>query len=129
MRSIHLLLVLAFVLISTAAASASDQPAQASDPVSLLTTPKVLSSGLNLRVDLYRLPSNLPTWEIKQRGRRIIARDPERDSTCYTMRSYLVVRDEPGSDATHSAGYTTCLRGSQFDVKDAVLTVGAEEDR
>jgi hypothetical protein len=127
MRSIHVLLVLTLVLISTGAASAGDQPAKARDPIHLFTAPKALSRGSNMLVDLYRLPSNFPIWESKPGEHRAIARDPNRDSTCYTMRSYRVERDEPHSDSTHVAGYTTCLLGSQFDVKDAVLTVGADE--
>jgi hypothetical protein len=31
------------------------------------------------------------------------------DVTCYAIRSYLVVRDDPKSDATHRDGSTTCV--------------------
>jgi hypothetical protein len=38
---------------------------------------------------------------------------------CYAMRSYIVARDAPGSDATHIAKYTTCTPASAFQVKRA----------
>jgi hypothetical protein len=128
MRPIHLLILFAFVLLSTSAASASDRPRQVSESIALLRMPtNALSPGLNMRVDLYRMPSNFPNLEIRQRERRTIARDPNWDSTCYTMRSYHIVRDEPGSDSTHVDRYTACQPGSQFEVRDLDLTVGSEE--
>lgn len=39
------------------------------------------------------------------------------DSICYSMRSYRVKRDDPRSDATTPAGYSTCQSATQFQVK------------
>ena len=41
------------------------------------------------------------------------------DVTCYSIRSYRVTRDDPESDSTSLAGYSTCQPGSQFQLKDA----------
>jgi hypothetical protein len=39
------------------------------------------------------------------------------DSTCYTMRSYVVARDDRGSDSTHPVSYSTCQPGSRYGLK------------
>ena len=36
------------------------------------------------------------------------------DSVCLTMRTYKVARDDPHSDATHPAGYSTCQPAARF---------------
>jgi hypothetical protein len=36
--------------------------------------------------------------------------------TCYTIRSFVVVRDDPRSDSTHRDGSTTCVPASRFKV-------------
>jgi hypothetical protein len=36
------------------------------------------------------------------------------DNVCLTMRTYKVARDNPHSDSTHAAGYTTCQPGARF---------------
>jgi hypothetical protein len=38
------------------------------------------------------------------------------DTLCYTMRSYKVARDDPKSDSTHAAGYSTCQSATRFHV-------------
>jgi hypothetical protein len=36
---------------------------------------------------------------------------------CYTMRTYLVARDTPGSDSTHVAGYSECLPSWKLEMR------------
>lgn len=36
------------------------------------------------------------------------------DTLCYAMRIYKVVRDNPHSDSTHAAGYSTCQAATRF---------------
>jgi hypothetical protein len=43
---------------------------------------------------------------------------PER--TCYTMRSYLMAREDRHSDSTRQVGYSVCEPSSTFDVMEAV---------
>ena len=42
------------------------------------------------------------------------------DNVCYTIRSYRVARDDPHSDTTRAAGYSTCQPSAQYRVKTAV---------
>jgi hypothetical protein len=44
-------------------------------------------------------------------------------ATCYSIRSYRVVRDDPQSDSTRAAGYSTCLPATRFRIENAVLSV------
>lgn len=41
------------------------------------------------------------------------------DDICYTMRSYVVARDDNDSDATHLAHYSTCQKASRYRLKQA----------
>jgi len=42
------------------------------------------------------------------------------DVTCYKIRAYRVVRENPESDVTTFAGYSTCQRSAQFQLRTAV---------
>jgi len=42
------------------------------------------------------------------------------EPTCYTIRAYRVVRENPGSDVTKPAGYSTCQRSAQFQLRTTV---------
>ena len=44
----------------------------------------------------------------------------QNDATCYSIRAYRVVRQNPDSDAVRPAGYSTCIRSSRFQLKTAV---------
>jgi hypothetical protein len=44
----------------------------------------------------------------------------DNDQVCYSIRSYRVTRDDPGSDSTRLAGYSECLPAARFQVKAAV---------
>jgi hypothetical protein len=41
------------------------------------------------------------------------------DDVCYSIRGYRVTRDDPESDLTRPAGYSTCQPAARFHVKDA----------
>ena len=41
-------------------------------------------------------------------------------STCYSIRSYRMKRDDPQTDVTRPDGYSTCQPASRFGVKSAV---------
>ena len=42
------------------------------------------------------------------------------EPTCYTMRSYLMMRDGPHSDSTRQVGYSVCEPSATFDVRETV---------
>jgi len=48
--------------------------------------------------------------------RRTLARN---NSPCYTIRSYQFTQEDPASDATRFASYSTCLPGAQLMLKGA----------
>jgi hypothetical protein len=39
------------------------------------------------------------------------------DNLCLTMRTYKVARDDPHSDSTHAAGYSTCTSAARFQMR------------
>jgi hypothetical protein len=45
------------------------------------------------------------------------------DVTCYSIRAYRVTRDDPKSDTTRAAGYSTCQPASRYQMRTAVDTV------
>ena len=42
------------------------------------------------------------------------------ETTCYTIRAYVVARDSKNSDSTHPVGYSTCHPASRYRLKSAV---------
>jgi hypothetical protein len=47
----------------------------------------------------------------------------ERDGVCYTLRTYVVARDEKDSDATHVVREARCLPASKLQFKTATEPV------
>ena len=45
------------------------------------------------------------------------------DTTCYTIRSYVVARDSKHSDSTHPAGYSTCQPASRYGLKTTDIRI------
>jgi hypothetical protein len=39
------------------------------------------------------------------------------DGICYTIRSYVVARDDKNSDSVHPVSYSTCQMGSRYHLK------------
>ena len=50
---------------------------------------------------------------------RLILPTDDRTAMCAYLRVYRMKRDVPGSDITRPAGYTTCVRSSQFTMKSS----------
>jgi len=51
---------------------------------------------------------------------RFFLKPEENDTTCFYIRSYRVTRNDPKSDATRPAGYSTCQPATRFQTKSAV---------
>jgi hypothetical protein len=49
-----------------------------------------------------------------------LARLGPTDTSCFYMRTYRVTRDEPQSDTTRGAGYSTCQLAGRYQTKNAV---------
>jgi hypothetical protein len=69
-------------------------------------------SADHVRVDQFRLNQGpvISPWVVPL----------DADTTCYTMRSYVVARDSKDSESTHPAGYSTCQPASRYRVKTTV---------
>lgn len=52
----------------------------------------------------------------------------ERDGVCYTMRTYVMAREDPHSDATRLARYAKCLPAWKLEFKSAVAPL-AQPDK
>jgi hypothetical protein len=47
----------------------------------------------------------------------------ERDGVCYTMRTYVMAREEKDSDVTRMVKVTRCLPGNKIEFKSAVQPI------
>jgi hypothetical protein len=52
----------------------------------------------------------------------------ERDGVCYTMRTYVMAREDKDSDVTRMVRTTRCLPASKLEFKTAVQPVRDAED-
>ena len=52
----------------------------------------------------------------------------ERDGVCYTMRTYIVAREDKDSDVTRPIRVTRCLPATKLEFKSAVAPVWSEDD-
>jgi hypothetical protein len=53
--------------------------------------------------------------------------DRDADTTCYAIRSYVVVRDSNDSDSTHPAGYSTCQPAARYRLKTTEIRSGSQD--
>ncbi len=53
----------------------------------------------------------------------------ERDGVCFTMRTYVMAREEKDSDVTYPVRVTRCMPDSKVEFKSAVAPVRSEDDR
>jgi len=83
------------------------------------------SSATIVKPPAFTVPSsgNSPaTYNFVDSSKRLQILDPSLlgpnpDATCFTMRTYMVKRDDRDSDTVHPVGYTTCQPSPRFDVK------------
>jgi hypothetical protein len=114
MRNSALFAVLLCVLVSVC--EASDQPRQFSSSQAAVTSfdsDRFDSAAGIVHPD----GSGLLTSDRADSDRRYFDPTRDRDVTCYTVQSYLVKRQSPGSDAVEPVGYSTCQQASRYSVK------------
>jgi hypothetical protein len=68
-----------------------------------------------------KLRSAVPDTNL--RNRKTNKRTINTDATCFSMRTYMVEREDPGSDTVTPKGYSTCQPSSSFDLRDAIAPV------
>ena len=112
-------LLLVPLLISISGVPVAAQSLSEKSPVLQLlpTRPQDAQSGI--RVDQFQLfphPDGVNRWHIM---RALELRPPilTSEATCYSLRTYRVTRDDPKSDSTRLAGYSTCQPAAGFRVK------------
>jgi hypothetical protein len=126
MRIPSILLALLFGLTSLVAAPATDQ----SQPTTTPAAPSVKSGLLNgavaaMPIGKFR-PANKRGHDVSRVGifdRRNLGSihiEEDRDNVCYTMRSYVVARDNRDSDSTNLVGYSTCQPASKYELRVTV---------
>ena len=54
---------------------------------------------------------------------------PYQSPVCFTMRTYVVVRDDSESDATHIGGYHECLPSWKLNLRSSQKQEDAPKDR
>jgi len=93
---------------------AQEQPSQRTQDFSALLRFSVES--LPDRASQYHLPKDSPD----QLDR--VTTESGADTVCYTMRSYLVRREDPQSDVIAFAGYKECQLASKFQLRTTLAT-------
>ena len=104
MRLTGLLAILLFLLIVFFAAPAASFAQTAGNAG---RHPAVSDKSLDELLDGLKSSADQDVWEL------------ERDGVCYTMRTYVVAREERDSDTTRVVRETRCLRGSRVQFKTA----------
>jgi hypothetical protein len=113
------LVALVFGLASLGAAPASDQSQAASGSVATSVKADSLNSGAEaMPIDKFRPANERPHFDLRNLGSIHI--EEKRDSVCYTMRSYIVARENRDSDSTKLVGYSTCQPSSRYELRITV---------
>jgi hypothetical protein len=114
----HVLLVTLLIPISGVPLAAQSLPEKSPVLQLLPTRPQDVQAGI--RVDQFQLsprPDEDNPWHIIPEP-EFLAPILASDATCYSLRTYRVTRDDPESDSTRLAGYSTCQSAAGFRVKD-----------
>jgi hypothetical protein len=102
-----------FLLATSLFCSASDQAI--TPPISSLVGPSGKSGFKSVPLlDQHALAHSLPP--------KVEVVRPDAD-VCYTMRTYIMVREDRDSDVTRRDGYVTCQPAWKFEVRTAVGTI------
>jgi len=87
--------------------------------------PSRVADALARLMAAMNVDSNSQTLSVKVSSEgRILAWSVE-DKTCYTIRSYVVARDDKDSDTTHPVGFSTCQPSSRYRLKNAQVQQGS----
>jgi hypothetical protein len=120
MRIPSALLSLLLGLASLGAAPASDQSQAAPGSVAPSAKFDLLNRATGARPIRKFRPANerLRNFDLGNLGS--IHTEEDRDNICYTMRSYIVARENRNSDSTELVGYSTCQPSSKYELRITV---------
>jgi hypothetical protein len=120
MRILGILLALLFGLTSLGAAPASDHSQATAGSVVLPVNSDVRNSAAEANPIGKFHPANGPLHNFDLRNLGSIHIENDRDNVCYTMRSYIVARENRDSDSTKLVGYSTCQPASKYELRITV---------
>jgi hypothetical protein len=116
MRIPSVLLALVFGLASSGAVSAAEQPQPSLYSPALSVKPDWLNRAAEaIPIDKSHPANGRPKFDLRNLGSIHLAEDG--DKVCYTMRSYIVARENKGSDSTKLVGYSICQPSSKYELK------------
>jgi hypothetical protein len=114
MRIHGLLVALLFGTVSLGAAPASDSTAEANSVSNF--HPSIERHHFDLRP----LGPSIEWHRSDLHNLGSIHIEDDRDKVCYTMRSYVVEREDRDSDSTKLVGYSTCQPSSRYELRITV---------
>jgi hypothetical protein len=120
MRILGILLALLFGLTSLGATPASERSQATLDSVVLPVNSNVRNSAAEANPIGKFHPANGRLHNFDLRKLRSIHIEDDHDNVCYTMRSYIVAREDRDSDSTKLVGYSTCQPSSQYELRITV---------
>lgn len=77
----------------------------------------------HIRVDQFRIDRDGRPFKLDAKAVQPpteLQGEPGDDTTCYSIRSYVVARDSKYSDAVHPVSYTTCVPASRYRLRTTV---------
>jgi hypothetical protein len=126
MRIPKILLALVFGLSSFVSASSSEPPQPSLDSNAPSVTPDLLhSEAKTIATDKFRPANERPKFDFRNLGSIHLPEDSTK--VCYTMRSYIVAREDRDSDSTKLVGYSTCQPSSNYEVRITRLKPAPKE--
>jgi hypothetical protein len=110
MRVSRLLTLLLLISVCAATAAAQSSPGNSSDS-SQPASARNPETGTSENGSVAIRPMD-------SRSQHILTLQQD-EKTCYTLRTYRVARENPESDSTRPAGYSTCQRATRFQLRTA----------
>jgi|HubBroStandDraft_4_1064222.scaffolds.fasta_scaffold168635_2 hypothetical protein len=121
--SIPRLLILSVMMLAWVAPLGAQSPEKGATPPPAdgLNLPRTtpVAPGTGEDTSTARTASKLLQSKLLQRALAL----EQDNATCYSIRLYRVKRDDPESDTTRAASYSTCQPSARFQVKTAVDSV------
>lgn len=134
-RLLVLSLLVSACVVSAAAQVPSDnipgsfysEPSGTLPPDAVASIRLPIQHPIDIDIDRLYLPYARPEaaqagshdWNIEVPSRLHKRALAQSDTTCLSIRAYRVTRDDPTSDSTRPAGYSTCQPTTRFQVKEA----------
>jgi len=117
------------ILICTISAFAQNsRPSLTGSDLKKTETSKISVSPMDrIHIDEFRMGRNYSPFKSEAKNDPITlnfdAAPGSDDGACFTMRTYVVARDNKHSDATHLVGYSTCQKASRYRLRTTELEV------